>query len=116
MSFIESDERRALRAAVADLGKRYGYAYFIERARSGGHLTELWRDAGKLGFLGVNLPEQYGGGGAGLYELAIVLEELSAAGAGLLMMVVSPAICGTIIARFGTTEQKERWLPGLASG
>ena len=116
MSFSESDERRALRAALADLGRRYGYPYFIERARSGGHLTELWRDAGKLGFLGVNLPERYGGGGAGLYELSIVLEELSASGAGLLMMVVSPAICGTIIARFGTDEQKERWLPGLASG
>jgi alkylation response protein AidB-like acyl-CoA dehydrogenase len=116
MSFIESDERRALRAAVADLGKRYGFGYYLERARDGGHLTELWRDAGQLGFLGVNLPERYGGGGAGIYELSIVLEELAAVGCGLLMMVVSPAICGTVIARFGTDEQKQRWLPGLASG
>jgi alkylation response protein AidB-like acyl-CoA dehydrogenase len=116
MSFIESDERRALRAAVADLGKQYGFGYYLERARGGGHLTELWRDAGRLGFLGVNLPERYGGGGTGIYELSIVLEELAAAGCGLLMMVVSPAICGTVIARFGTDEQKQRWLPGLASG
>ena len=43
-------------------------------------------------------------------------EELNAAGCGLLMMVVSPAINGTIIARFGTEEQKQRWLPGLADG
>jgi alkylation response protein AidB-like acyl-CoA dehydrogenase len=64
----------------------------------------------------VNLPEEYGGGGAGMYELAIVLEELAAAGCGLLMMVVSPAICGTIIARFGTDEQKQHWLPKIASG
>ena len=49
-------------------------------------------------------------------ELAMVEEELSAAGAGLLMMVVSPAINGTIIARYGTPEQKRRWLPGIASG
>jgi alkylation response protein AidB-like acyl-CoA dehydrogenase len=116
VNFTENDEQRALRAAVADLGNRYGYGYFTKQARSGGRLTELWQEAGKLGFIGVNLPEQYGGGGAGLYELAIVLEELAAAGCGLLMMVVSPAICGTIIARFGTDEQKQRWLPKIASG
>ena len=116
MIFTETDEQRALRSAVADLGARYGYTYFMRQARSGGRLTELWREAGQLGFLGVNLPEAYGGGGAGLYELALVLEELAAAGCGLLLMVVSPAICGTIIARFGTPEQRERWLPALASG
>ena len=49
-------------------------------------------------------------------ELSIVLEELGAAGCPLLMMVVSPAICGTVIARFGTEEQKRQWLPGLADG
>jgi alkylation response protein AidB-like acyl-CoA dehydrogenase len=116
VNFTETDEQQALRAAVAELAASYGYAYFTRQARSGGRLTELWKEAAKLGFIGVNLPEEYGGGGAGLYELAIVLEELSAAGCGLLMMVVSPAICGTIIARFGTDEQKQRWLPGIASG
>ncbi len=116
MGFIESDEQRALRAAVADLAKGYGYRYYLERARSGGRMTQLWQEAGKLGFLGVNLPERYGGGGAGMYELSLVLEELAAAGCGLLMMVVSPAICGTIIARYGTEEQKQDWLPSLASG
>jgi len=116
VNFTETDEQVALRAAVADLGRKYGYAYFTRQARSGGRLTELWQEAGKLGFIGVNLPVEYGGGGAGLYELSIVLEELAAAGCGLLMMVVSPAICGTILARFGTPEQKQRWLPRIASG
>ena len=51
-----------------------------------------------------------------MVELSIVLEELGAAGCPLLMMVVSPAICGTVIGRFGTDEQKQRWLPGLADG
>jgi alkylation response protein AidB-like acyl-CoA dehydrogenase len=112
----ESAERQALRSAVAALGERYGYDYFVGQARSGGKLTELWQEAGHLGFLGVNLPERYGGGGAGLYELSLVLEELAAAGCGLLMMVVSPAICGTIIARYGTASQRQDWLPRLASG
>lgn len=115
MNFTETDEQQALRAAVAELGHKYGYAYFTRQARTGGRLTELWREAGQLGFIGVNLPEPYGGG-AGMYELAIVLEELAAAGCGPLMMVVSPAICGTIIARFGTADQQAYWLPRLASG
>jgi alkylation response protein AidB-like acyl-CoA dehydrogenase len=116
MNFTETGEQRALRAAVAELGGKYGRSYFLKQARTGGRLTELWQEAGKLGFLGVNLPASYGGGGAGLYELSLVLEELAAAGCGLLMMVVSPAICGTIIARLGTDAQKQHWLPRLASG
>ena len=116
MSFVESDERRALRGAVAELGGRYGHDYVVKQVKQGEHLDELWHEAGKHGFLGVNLPGQYGGGGGGMYDLALVLEELSAAGCTLLMMIVSPAICGTIIARFGTDDQKQQWLPGIADG
>ena len=115
-SFIESPERQALRKSVAALGANFGPDYYLEKARAGGHTDELWSEAGRLGFIGVNLPEEYGGGGAGMYELALVMEELSAAGCPLLMMVVSPAINGTIIAKFGTDEQRKRWVPGIADG
>ncbi|MFE1550220.1 acyl-CoA dehydrogenase family protein [Streptomyces sp. NPDC058718] len=106
-TLIDTPEQTALRAAVSALGHRHGPGF--DRAT-------LWAEAGKLGYLGVNLPEEYGGGGGGMAELSIVLEEAGAAGAPLLMMVVSPAICGTVIARFGTEEQKRAWLPGLADG
>ncbi|MEU2243208.1 acyl-CoA dehydrogenase family protein [Streptomyces sp. NPDC018338] len=106
-TLIDTPEQTALRAAVSALGHRHGPGF--DRAA-------LWAEAGKLGYLGVNLPEEYGGGGSGMAELSIVLEEAGAAGAPLLMMVVSPAICGTVIARFGTEEQKRAWLPGLADG
>jgi alkylation response protein AidB-like acyl-CoA dehydrogenase len=115
-SFIENEDRKALRKAVAALIANYGQEYYLEKARAHQHTDELWNEAGKLGFLGVNLPEEYGGGGAGMYELSLVMEEMSAAGCGLLMMVVSPAINGTIISKFGTDHQKQRWLPGLADG
>ncbi|WLW54191.1 acyl-CoA dehydrogenase family protein [Streptomyces sp. YU58] len=104
---LESEEHKALRTAVATLGKSHGRTY--DRAT-------LWSDAAKLGYLGVNLPEAYGGGGGGITELSIVLEELGAAGCPLLMMIVSPAICGTVITRFGTDTQKHQWLPSLADG
>ena len=116
MSFVETAERADLRASVAALATKYGQDYFRECAREGSKTDELWSEAGKLGFIGVNLPEEYGGGGAGMYELSIVMEEIAAAGTGLLMLVVSPAICGNIIARFGTDEQRDRGLPGLADG
>ncbi|QLE73512.1 acyl-CoA dehydrogenase [Streptomyces rectiverticillatus] len=116
MSFLEAREHQDLRAAVTALGSRYGREYVTAAVRDGKHTDELWEEAGKLGYLGVNLPEEYGGGGRGMVELAIVLEELGAAGCPLLLMVVSPAICGTVIARFGTEEQKRRWLPGIAAG
>lgn len=116
MSFIESDVQRELRASVAKLAERYNYLdYVLPKARSGEPLTELWNEAGKLGFLGVNLPEEYGGG-AGIYELALVQEELAAKGSGLLLAVVSPAICGTVIAKYGTEQQRRRWLPGIGDG
>jgi alkylation response protein AidB-like acyl-CoA dehydrogenase len=115
-SFIESEERQALRKAVAALMSNYGQDYYLEKARAQQHTDELWNEAGKLGFLGVNLPEQYGGGGAGMYELSLVMEEMSAHGCALLMMVVSPAINGTIISKFGTDEQKQHWLPRIADG
>ncbi|WP_404850438.1 acyl-CoA dehydrogenase family protein [Dietzia kunjamensis] len=112
----ETDEQTSLRSAVRDLGARYGMAYTTEKVEAGQPPSELWAEAGRLGFLGVNLPEEYGGGGAGIYELSLVEEELAAQGCGLLLMVVSQAINGTIISRFGTDEQKRQWLPGIASG
>jgi alkylation response protein AidB-like acyl-CoA dehydrogenase len=114
--FIETEEQQALRKAVSAFAADYGQDYYLAKARAGEHTTELWSEAGKLGFIGVNLPEEYGGGGAGMYELALVMEEMAAAGSALLMMVVSPAINGTIIAKYGTEEQKQRWLPGIADG
>src|SRR3954463_15600265 len=115
-SFIESEDRQALRKAVSEWASSYGAEYYLKKARAQQHTDELWSEAGKLGFLGVNLPEEYGGGGAGMYELSLVVEEMAAAGSALLMMVGSPAINGTIISKFGTQDQKKRWLPGIADG
>jgi alkylation response protein AidB-like acyl-CoA dehydrogenase len=116
MDFAETAEQQLLRSSVAEVAARYGHPYWLGKARAGEKTRELWEEVGGLGYLGVSVPEEYGGGGHGIVELAIVAEELAAAGCPLLLIVVSPAICATIIARSGTTEQKERWLPGLASG
>jgi len=116
VDFTQSDEHVMLREAVGAIASKFGHEYYVAKARADGRTTELWDAVGEAGFLGVNVPEEYGGGGGGITELAMVTEELAAAGCPLLIMVVSPAICGTIIAKFGTEAQKQRWLPGFATG
>ena len=116
MDFLPDEDHDLLRSAVAGVVGRFGHAYFVEQARSGGNAKELWAALGEHGFVGVNIPAEYGGGGRGMTELALVEEECAAAGCPLLMLLVSPAICGSVIARYGSTEQKERWLPGLGTG
>jgi alkylation response protein AidB-like acyl-CoA dehydrogenase len=116
MDFAETSEQAMVREAVGKIASNYGHEYFQAKVKSGAHSTELWQEVGNAGFIGVSLPEQYGGGGMGISELAIVAEELAAHGCPLMLLMVSPAICGTILARFGTPEQRERWLPGLATG
>ena len=111
-----SPEQADLREAVRKVASRYGHKYFVDCATSHKEPTELYEELGAAGFLGVHLPADYGGGGAGLTELCAVIEEVSAAGCPLLMMVIAPAICGSIIAGHGSPELKRAWLPGLADG
>jgi alkylation response protein AidB-like acyl-CoA dehydrogenase len=116
MNFDLTPEQSDLRDAVSALGRRYGHDYFIAKAKAGEHTTELWAEAGKLGYLGVSIPAEYGGGGGGITDLTIVCEELSATGSPLLLLVVSPAIVATILAKHGTEAQRTEFLPRLADG
>ena len=116
MDFIESDEQQMLRTAVSEIASDFGYSYWRSKVDSGGKQSELWDALGQAGFIGVNTPVEYGGGGGGIYELAIVCEEVAARGCGLLLLVVSPAICATIISAYGSEEQKREWLPAMATG
>jgi len=112
----DSAEHRAIRETVAGIAERYGPQYFLDRGRSGGDIEELWKDLGASGLLGLHLPEEYGGGGGGMSEAVVVVEELAAHGMPLLIWVISPAICGSILAHHGSHEMKQRWLPAIADG
>src|SRR5438105_13440629 len=116
VDFAESEEHRALRAAVAKIAGDFGPRYYTGRAAERRPCAELWQALGEAGFVGVNIPQRYGGGGGGLTELALVCEEIAAAGTPLMLLAVSAAISAEIISAFGTDEQRKAWLPGLASG
>jgi alkylation response protein AidB-like acyl-CoA dehydrogenase len=116
LTLVPSAEEQLLRETVSAICRDFGPEYTREKVAAGEPPAELWHALASRGYLGVNLPEQYGGGGLGMSALAAVGEEISAAGCSLLLIVVSPAIVGSIITRHGTAEQKERWLPGIAAG
>jgi alkylation response protein AidB-like acyl-CoA dehydrogenase len=104
--------RETVRAIVAD----FGHEYTIRKTEAGEPPVELWDALAGRGYLGVNLPEEYGGGGLGMRALAAVGEEIARGGCSLLLIVVSPAIAGSILVRHGTPEQKDRWVRGIAAG
>ena len=112
----DSVEHKAIRETVAGIASRYGVQYFTERGRSGGGIDELWKDLGAAGLLGLHLPEEYGGGGGGMAEAVVVVEELAAHGMPLLVWVISPAICGSILAHHASEDMKQQWLPEIADG
>lgn len=111
-----TDEQNLIRESVAEIGHRYGHEYFTRKARNGGRAHELWEEVGRAGFVGVSISEEYGGGGMGMAELSIVIEELGHQGCPLLMLIVSPAICGSVLERHASEEMKREWLPKIASG
>ena len=113
---VPTDEERALRDAVGGIARSFGPEYFQQQVDDKLPMQELWDALGAKGFLGVHLPEAYGGGGLGLREMAIVVEETAMAGVPLLSMLFSPGVTGTIIERSASEELKQRFLPGIASG
>ena len=79
-----------------------------------GHSPEQWKQLGELGFLGLVLPEEYGGAGLGWVDLVVLLEET---GRTLFPSpLVSTTLAGAAILESGSDEVKRRWLPGIADG
>ena len=116
MDFSESSEHALMRETLREIGSRYGHRYYQEQARSGGGMAELWNELGRGGFLSASIPEEYGGAGMGISELALVCEEIAHQGCPHIFLIVSPAICASILSRHGSDEQKKQWLSSMATG
>ena len=118
MDFDLSESATAVRDGVAAVAAKYDHAYWSRCEDEKRYPTELYRDLADGGWLGLSVPEQYGGGGQGLLETAIACEALCASGgtAGAFIYVLNPGFGVTTLARHGTEEQKQQILPGLASG
>jgi alkylation response protein AidB-like acyl-CoA dehydrogenase len=105
-----------LRQVVGSIAAGFGHEYFAKASAAGSNASELWDALAEGGFVGANIPEEFGGGGMGLTALSIIAEEVAAAGCPLIMLIISPAIVGSILTRHGTPAQQERWLTGIGTG
>jgi alkylation response protein AidB-like acyl-CoA dehydrogenase len=116
LPLVPTEEERQIRAAVQGICNEFPDDYSRTKHAAGEPPTELWDALAEKGYLGINLPEEWGGGGLGMTGLAAVGEEIYASGKSLILIIVSPAIVGNILARHGTDAQNERWLRGIAAG
>src|SRR5271168_2359282 len=115
MDFGLTDDQREIQRTARDLlAERSTFARVREHAEARSTDEALWRELCELGWPGIAISESYGGQGLGTIELAILCEELGRAVSAVPFLASAMAAC--VIEQAGSDEQRERWLPGLASG
>ncbi|WP_254821560.1 acyl-CoA dehydrogenase family protein [Haloglomus halophilum] len=117
MATGEADLHDMIRDSVQDLAADFPREYWRECVEEYRFPQEYWDALADAGWLGVAIPEEYGGEGLGMLEMTIVIEELSRAGTmGGIVFVLTPVFGGIGIQRHGTEEQKQEYLPRIANG
>src|SRR5438477_10579306 len=118
MDFSFSAEQERIREAIAKLCVRFGDDYWLERDREGGFPADFHQALAKDGWLGIAMPEAYGGAGLGISEAAVLMQAIAESGAGFSgASTVHMNIFGlNPVVVFGTEEQKKRMLPPLIAG
>src|SRR5665213_1479846 len=118
MTFALTPEQLEIREAVARLCTRFDDAYWLKKDTDGGFPHEFHQAMAAGGWLGVAMPEEYGGSGLGITEAAVVMQAVAQSGAGFSgASAVHMNIFGLHpVVVFGTTEQQQRFLPPLIAG
>ncbi len=106
---------------IRDLARRFAEEKIWPIAERADHAEELdldvTRQLGELGFLGMAVPEEYGGGGMDYLSYALALEEISrGCPSHAASMVLGNSLFATPVLTFGTEEQKQKWMPGICTG
>jgi alkylation response protein AidB-like acyl-CoA dehydrogenase len=115
MNFDFTDDQQAIKRTANELlAARFKPERVRELAEAGKHDEDAWKEMSELGWAGIFVDEEHGGQGLGIVELVILMEELGYALAPVPFL--SNAAAGLALQVAGTDEQKERWLPGIASG
>jgi acyl-CoA dehydrogenase len=117
MTGYETEETKLIREAVRDVAGDYDWDYWKAHIEDNEFPTEYWDALARDGWLGVAIPEEYGGEGMGMLEMSIIIEELSRAGGqGGIVFILTPVFGGIGIERHGTEAQKAEYLPAIADG
>ncbi len=118
MDFQLSSQQQQLRAAIFDLCRRFDDQYWLDKDRDGGFPEEFYRAVADAGWLGIAMPEAYGGAGLGILDAALMMQAIAESGGGMsAASSVHMNIFGlNPVVVFGTEEQKARALPPLIRG
>src|SRR5947199_8588248 len=118
MTREHSKDREAIRDAITRICGRFGDDYWLEHDRTGAFPHELHGALAADGWLGIAMPEEYGGAGLGIGEAALMMQTIAASGAAMSgASAVHMNIFGlNPVVVFGTDEQKRRSLPPLIRG
>ena len=118
MDFAFTPEQEQIRAAIAKICARFPDEYWLKKDKEGGFPAELHQALAKDGWLGIAMPEAYGGSGLGITEAAVMMQAISESGAGFSgASAVHMNIFGlNPVVVFGNEAQKKRMLPGLIAG
>ena len=118
MDFAPTAEQLAIRDGVTKLCARFDAQYWLERDRSGRFPEDFHHAIAEAGWLGIAMPQEYGGAGLGITEAALMMQAISQSGAGFSgASSVHMNIFGlNPVVVYGTAQQKKRWLPTLIAG
>ncbi|MFC5973029.1 acyl-CoA dehydrogenase family protein [Halomarina salina] len=117
MASDNDDLHGLIRESVRGIASEFDREYWREHVDEKAFPEAYWQALADDGWLGVAIPEEYGGEGLGMEEMTIIIEELSRGGGqGGIVFVLTPVFGGIGITRHGTEAQKEEYLPKIASG
>jgi len=118
MDFALSANQESIRDAVAKICSRFDDAYWLKKDKEGGFPADFHMALAEAGWLGICIPEEYGGSGLGITDAAIMMRTISESGAGMSgASAVHMNVFGlNPVVVFGTKEQCHRMLPGIVDG
>lgn len=119
MDFDYDEDQIALRELAVDVARSVDDTYWQEVDEHHRFPQEFWETLTKRELLGISVPEEFGGSGKGLLDMAIAVEALAEGGAGMeggSLFVSGPVFGGCLLTRHGSRAQQEAYLPGLTSG
>lgn len=116
MNFNFSEEQLLIAASARDFAEQYIRPHVMEWDEAQTFPVDLFKKAGEMGFMGVFIPEEYGGSGLGYHEYVLVIQEIAKVDPSIgLSVAAHNSLCSGHIYYFGNEEQKRKWLPKLAS-
>ena len=117
MNFQFSEEQELIAASARDFAEQYIRPHIMEWDESQHFPKDVLQKAGEMGFMGIFIPEEYGGSGLGYHEYVAIIEEIAKVDPSIgLSVAAHNSLCTGHIYYFGNEKQKKKWLPKLASG